>query len=160
MVLNICLGEMNKYFLLTMVAILGTLIYLSCSSLKSKKNYPEDLNISFGNGGGFTGIWKGWTVDSVGNVYSWMGKVQEENARRIGFTDNKVMETLWKEIKEGNLMNIKYQEPGNISKYIKIKANGKINTILWNPYSNGEIIDKLNSVDSILFEKIKPENQR
>jgi hypothetical protein len=143
-----------------MLFVLGDLLYFSCSSVKSKEDYPEDLRISFGSGGGSSGGWSGWIIDSIGNVYSWKGGVQEENTKFIYSLNKKIMGNLWKEITDINLMGIKYQEPGNFSKYIKIKANGKTNTILWNPYSKDEIINKLNALDSILFEKIKPENQR
>ncbi len=143
-----------------MLFILGDLLYLSCLSVRGKKDYPEDLKISFGSGGGSSGEWSGWTIDSIGNVYSWKGGVQEENTKLIYSLNKRIMENLWKEIADSNLMDIKYGKPGNFSKYIKIKANGKTNTILWNPHSNDNIINKLNSVDSILFEKIRPENQK
>jgi hypothetical protein len=92
---------------------------------------PGDLRIVFGEGGGFAGRWKGYTITGDGSVVGWAGAMAEENPRSAArLTSNRIQE-LWNSINEARYFDRVSDETGNMTMFIVITAKGKLHRISW-----------------------------
>lgn len=140
---------MKLFFKITM--LLTTLIIMNnCKSAAPNENpVPHDFLISFGSGGGFTGMWHGYLIDSTDSIFKWEGRFQEQKITRHveEKEDVKVSTELKKDIfdrvKLLRLIEIQKEEPSNMTNYIRIRYNSKENVILWNPFAKDELSVKL-----------------
>lgn len=140
---------------ITYLALLIPIVIMGCCSTKCGCKLTE-FHISWGEGGGATGRWSGYTIDSKKKeLTKWSGLVKEENAKHQKKLCKSKLKTIFKEIEKNDLINIKYQEPANMSHYIKITTAGKTNVILWNPNLETEITTKLNNLYSFLNKYTK-----
>src|SRR5262247_1248393 len=62
------------------------LLFAACSkenksAAQGAEALPSDFRFAFGQGGGFTGMWQGYTIDSSGAIYAWQGKMPGENLK-------------------------------------------------------------------------------
>ena len=131
----------NLYCLFFVLAIF---MIAGCKSAMPKTvDIPGDFEISFGSGGGFTGMWFGKMFDSSGVYYEWEGRIQEQKLTPQGKVNQEKLGEIFCKVKNMNLMEISKQETSNMTNYLRIKFNGKENAILWNPFARDEISTQL-----------------
>lgn len=86
--------------------------------------------ISFGNGGGFTGQVKTYTLTTDDKIL--------DNGTEIKKIDSKKTLELYTKAKK--LEGYSFNTPENMYYFIEIKTNGKVNRIVWG--SNSTTVDK------------------
>jgi len=125
-----------------LVLLIPLMIVAGCSSKCGK---TVEYQIAWGEGGGAVGRWSGYTIDSkTKEISQWSGKLQEQSPTLLKKICKSNLKKIYNEIELKDLININYQEPANISHYIKITTSGKSNVIIWNPNLPNEITIKLN----------------
>jgi len=121
------------------------ILVISCHSSDSRKEQsatpstqkattspvPGDLRIVFGDGGGFAGRWKGYTVTGNGSVVSWEGRMAEENPKPAARLSSNRIQELWNSVKEARYFERVSDETGNMTMFMVITANGKLHRISW-----------------------------
>jgi hypothetical protein len=128
---------------ITYLALLIPIFLIGCCSSKCGK--IAEFQISWGEGGGATGRWTGYTVDSKSKeLTKWSGMIQEQNPTYIKKMCKHKLKKISEEIELKDLLNTNYQEPANMSHYIKITTTDKTNVIIWNPNLQTELTTKLN----------------
>jgi hypothetical protein len=131
-------------FLLTFIFI----IFMGC---KSCDNYPKDFFISVGSGGGATGMWSGYLLDSNGTVFKWQGRQQDENPMEYQKLPKDGIKSIWTNIKQMNLIETLFKEPSNMSKSISFGYDGKKNTIIWGNNPTDSMAIKFNKLYDFIF---------
>ncbi|MGH7496739.1 MAG: hypothetical protein ACREOO_30680 [bacterium] len=125
----------------TLLCSMGAALFLLFSSC-SKENksaaqgadkLPSDFRLVFGEGGGFTGMWQGYTIDSSGAIYSWQGKLAGENPRSAGKLSATQIKALWQEIQKADLLGQELNERGNMTSIMRVTANGVTKELAWIP---------------------------
>jgi hypothetical protein len=124
------------------------LILLGCKSVNVE--IPKNYNILIGSGGGSTGLWEGYIIQSDTQILSWKGRKAGDNPTFLKNYTNEFPKKIWEIVQKDSLSNVKYQNPGNLSYIIKISVNDSINTIIWDPFLKNDTINKLNAS----YEKI------
>jgi hypothetical protein len=128
---------------ITYLALLIPIILIGCCSSKCGK--LKEFQISWGEGGGATGRWTGYTIDSkTKEISKWSAMIQEQNPSHLKKICKSDLKKIFEEIELKDLVNTNYQEPANMSHYFKITSSGKSNVILWNPNLQNELTTKLN----------------
>lgn len=93
----------------------------ACGSGKNLNN-TSVIEINFGNGGGFTGEVKTYTLKISGELL--------ENNIEINQLSKKQVNNLFKSAE--NLKDYKFREPNNTYSFIEIKLKDSSNYIVWN----------------------------
>ena len=125
-------------------------VLFSCSTMQ-KSIEMHFIKIIIGSGGGASGLQNGYTIDSTGNLYSWKGRIMEENLKHIGSISKDTLSNIWELIQTNKLMELEYQFPHNNSIFIKIESINKKNYIVWNPDEKNDTTKLTNEV----FNEIK-----
>jgi len=86
---------------------------------------PEDFKITFGEGGGFTGRWKGYTIAADGSVSAWQGRVAAQGAKPVGSLSAEQCATIWQNLNKSGFLDIEASEAGNMTRIIHVFANGR-----------------------------------
>ncbi len=121
--------------IITFVALLCFLT--SCHSKDSTRTdessvpLPHDFRIVIGEGGGFTGLWNGHTVDSTGTVFTWRGAMAEENAKKTGTLSQRRLNELWQSINRERFFEVDTSGTGNMTVLFVITANGRVHRNSW-----------------------------
>jgi|GEM_PF-1596159 len=132
-----------KFLFSTLVIAMFAIILASCCSCN---NIPVNFTVEIGSGGGFTGMWSGFTLEANGQVKSWNGKMQGENPKEYQALKNDKMRQIHGKIKSSKILDLHLQEPGNMTKYLKITLDGKQNILLWDYSRNDSLTKNLNEV--------------
>ncbi|KAA3612345.1 MAG: hypothetical protein DWQ05_20335 [Calditrichaeota bacterium] len=110
-------------------------IFFSCSGGREEKadqpTKPENLSIVFGEGGGITGQWQGYTIGLDGEILKWSGRAAEQNSVSAGKLDEAILADLWSEIQNKKILENSGTAPGNMTRFLKIKTNGETYSISW-----------------------------
>jgi hypothetical protein len=118
----------------------------SCSSgskttLKKSLNSEIDFSIITGSGGGFTGSYEGYFIDSLSNVYKWTGKTFKTAEKVfLGKLNDEQTEMINKAIRENNILNIDMKEHGNVSSYILLENKEAKHSISWSGIEPGKTV--------------------
>jgi hypothetical protein len=126
-----------------LVLLIPLTIIGCCSSICGGK--LTEYQISWGSGGGVTGKWNGYTINSkTKELTKWSGMIQEKNPEHLKKMCTSKLKTIYQEIEKSGVTTTIYQEPGNMSRYIKITTPGFTNTIIWNYNLQSDLATKLN----------------
>lgn len=111
------------------------LLLLSCSSGRSNgtmsDSVPKDFKLSFGEGGGITGRWIGFTIVADGSVLKWDGGRAEENVTARTKLSSEELSTLWQRVKILQHVTDSVLEKGNITYYLRLTANATSREFTW-----------------------------
>jgi hypothetical protein len=115
------------------ILIILCFLTLSCSAQKKPAESAESfVEISFGSGGGFTGLSKNFLLKSNGKVYrSVKDKLVKTN--KISKSDIQRINTL---INDQKFYDINCSEKGNMTYFIEIKSADRNNKVSWTETSN------------------------
>ena len=125
---------MRKIFIL----LSATLFFFNCSPNKNITN-NDSINISFGNGGGFTGIETKYTLKKNGSIIKFVNR----DSTLVKQLDTKELNTIYAEAK--SLKDYKYFKPDNIYQFIEINNN----RIVW-----GFTIENVNPTAVALYKTL------
>jgi len=120
------------------LTVATALLIASCQSsetakpdLYSQTSAPSDFQLVIGEGGGFTGQWNGYIVDSTGTVSSWRGTSPEQNVKRTAKLARKQLDKLWQSITNARFFDIDTTGTGNMTVAMQVTANGTVHRTSW-----------------------------
>lgn len=111
---------------------------------------PDSLSVIFGQGGGFAGLWNGYTVQPDGLVLKWQGYVAENNAQAYGRLDTAGMQTLWHALSEADIMHAESQPIGNVTAYVRVTADTATHRVSWRPRPVG--VEGATKLDTLMHK--------
>lgn len=145
------MNKMKKYFPTLLILILGILFLFSCNSAKKINPYQyKNPKITFGSGGGFTGVESSYTLLDNGQLFQLTKMGQEFN--RLNKIDKNKVTQIFETCKLFKLEEIKLNNPGNMYHYLDISIEGKQNRIVW---GNGSVDEKIKVLHQILMSFVK-----
>lgn len=126
------------------------LLYAGCSNKDAAKNSQimPCYTITYGSGGGVTGLYDGYYIDSLGTVSSWSGRTFATSEKKtLGRLTEKEISEMTSAIKDNHLLDISHRQNGNITTYfIFRKTGGEQTTISWPGFApDKKISEELNS---------------
>ena len=121
----------------------------SCSTTQ------KSINLSFseftiGSGGGATGLFSGFTIDSLGKLYKWDGRKLKENLTELKTLQADSAMLIEDIIIKSKLIDLNFQKPDNFYRFFQIKTPTKENYIVWGSSSDSDSSKNLNEI----YEKI------
>lgn len=114
-----------------------SLSVLGCCGFKSSTctsggQSEEAFQVVIGNGGGFTGLYTGYRIDSNGAVRRWSGfSGKVDSLRAIGKLSGKEMARLKASVKAIDFMSIPTGEPGNITSFVEARIDSVSHRAAW-----------------------------
>jgi hypothetical protein len=128
-----------RFFLLSSILTIGTgLLFVSCQSSETTKpdfytqtSAPSDFQLMIGEGGGFTGQWNGYVVDSTGTVSTWRGSSPDQNVKRTVKLARQQFDRLWRTIANARFFDIDTIGTGNMTVAMQVTANGTVHRASW-----------------------------
>ena len=112
-------------------------LLVACSSAKEGNSsqqspLPGDFFIEVGEGGGFTGLWQGYSVDSTGAVQELSGRTLGAARAPVGTLSADSLRSLWRHITEsGILSEAPSLAAGNMTRTLTITAHGATTRYSW-----------------------------
>ena len=92
-----------------------------------------DFVLSLGTGGGFTGRWDGYRIQSDGSVWSWTGVGIPTDSSRIGTLPADSIAALSRMIDESGFYADSTHQPGNVTAFLEISSGNRSNRVTWIP---------------------------
>jgi hypothetical protein len=92
---------------------------------------PADFMMTFGQGGGFAGLWSGYVIHADGAVQAWQGPATREDTTAAGTLRPEEIAALWEEVQELDYFSQDAQEAGNMTSFIEITADGTTHRTSW-----------------------------
>jgi hypothetical protein len=125
--------------ILVLVLTIATGLSLtSCGSSEATKpdvysltSVPNDFQLVIGEGGGFTGQWSGYVVDSAGAIFSWRGTSPEQNVKRTTKLTRPQFDKLWQMIANAHFFDIDTTGTGNMTVAMQVTAGGTVHRTSW-----------------------------
>lgn len=107
---------------------------MSPSTHNGSPAIPADLQIVLGEGGGFSGLWTGYSIQASDTVFEWKGKSFGENPVFAGMLPHDSLSVLW-QLARGLRLS---ERPSNVvhANYVealKIFVNGSEHMFTWEP---------------------------
>ena len=99
---------------------------------------PSDFTVRFGQGGGFSGRWQGYTVRPDGAVARWNGPTAGANEEPAGQLSAAQMQALWQRVEAADFFAQDAREVGNMTAFIEVEAEGRTHRASWIPRVLGE----------------------
>ena len=131
---------MLRPFLMMCCTFVGAILLFQLGACSSAKNtpdplvdVPENFRVVFGQGGGFAGLWEGFTVQPDGSVLEWQGRYQEDGAKPSGQLDAEQIGLLWQCVEEHDFFTQEQDDRGNMTGHIRIFANADTHQVFWRP---------------------------
>lgn len=90
------------------------------------------FRIVFGEGGGISGAWTGYTIAGNGAVSSWTGRGAHENEREAGRLPSDTMCVLW-DAARSLAAQPQIDSSGSIVRYLSVTAGDSTRTYTWRP---------------------------
>ncbi len=124
------------------------LVLFCCKSIPFNPESAQQNFVAIGNGGGITGIETRYFFTVSGEVFVQNGF--DTVSQRLPSIDRKLVSQAINTIEKLDLINYRYQKPGNVYKFLEIKLNGQENRIVW-----GSISDEVSPVSVSLYQILK-----
>lgn len=117
-----------------LLSSLFLLFIAACSSQKyTPANYP-DAQIRFGSGGGVAGIETAYCLLDNGRMF--MSEDANEDFQKYKKVSKKTYEALFERAEELGLGKMKFQQPGNLYRFIETGNTMKRNRVSWGTGNN------------------------
>lgn len=92
---------------------------------------PTDFSMSFGKGGGFTGLWEGYRIEADGTVQRWQGRGIDQNLTPAGKLSAAQLDSVWQRLRTTDFFAMKNRGSGNMTGYIAVMADSAAHTVRW-----------------------------
>ena len=123
-------------------------VLFCCKSMPfNPKSVQQDF-VAIGEGGGITGIETRYFFTISGEVFVQIGL--DTVSQKLPSIDRKLVSQTISTIEKLDLINYRYQKPGNVYKFLEIKLNGQENRIVW-----GSVNDDVSPVSVSLYQILK-----
>lgn len=126
---------MNRLLTAVPMGILLGLLLGSCSTSGSGSataGIPADLRIMLGEGGGFSGLWSGFTLTSGDSVFRWTGRLPGDNLVAVGSVPHDSLLALWRSIDASSLLDsVSTETQANLVHLVAIRAQGRERSFTW-----------------------------
>lgn len=123
-------------------------VLLSCKSIPFNPESAQQNFVAIGEGGGITGIETRYFFTISGEVFAQIGL--DTVSQQLPSIDRKLVAQTISTIEKLDLINYRYQKPGNVYKFLEIKLNGQENRIVW-----GSMEDEVSPVSISLYQILK-----
>ncbi len=120
----------NKFYLVT----LFTFMIFSCKSPIVNFQDYDDVLLTVGSGGGFTGIYNEYSLLKSGEVYKWNSASNKRTY--VGKLKQNVTRQFFNNYKTLNFEKKKINNPGNLNYYIKFDNSINEHKLLWSGRAN------------------------
>jgi hypothetical protein len=129
---------LSSNILISILTIGIGVLLAACQSSETSKpdiyfqtSAPRDFQLVIGEGGGFTGQWNGFVVDSTGTVSSWRGTTPEQNVKHTTKLARAQFDKLWQMIVNARYFEIDTSGTGNMTVAMQVTANGTVHRTSW-----------------------------
>jgi len=123
----------NSSYGALIIAFIILLAFILLFSCKTSDKIPDDYQkrmVYFGGGGGFTGQSYEFCLLENGSLFN-INEAKKEHTYRMKIKKKQSKE-IFKKIDQLALLNLDYNEPGNMYKFIKIEKDGQEPTkLVW-----------------------------
>ena len=123
----------NSSYGALIIAFIILLAFILLNSCKTSDKIPDDYQkrmVHFGGGGGFTGQSNEFCLLENGSLFN-INKAKKEHTYKMKLKKKQSQE-IFKKIDQLALLNLDYNEPGNMYKFIKIEEDGQEPTkLVW-----------------------------
>ncbi len=89
--------------------------------------------MTLGQGGGFAGLWSGFTIEADGSIVEWSGPVAESNTRPAGTLTPEQAAAVWRDVIQTDFFSQKIDERGEMTAFLKIYADSIEHRVSWIP---------------------------
>ena len=117
------------------------LILFGCKTTKFVDSCISE--IGFGSGGGVTGQYIEYTLNSRGELFKYNKSTRKDDLLKN--IDLVKTNEIFKKVDNDNLMNYKFNFPGNMNRYIEIRTKGGTNKITWS-ISDKSLLESIKSI--------------
>jgi len=115
--------------------LLALLVTLGCAGSGRQTESPmgsTGYELRFGEGGGITGLWTGYTVEADGRLTRWEGRSAGANPEAVGTVDAASRAAFWSAVTEGGILDADRDESGNLTRMITVVESGEDpHTVKW-----------------------------
>jgi hypothetical protein len=112
---------------------------------------PDGFSVMFGAGGGFAGLWNGYTVQADGSVLQWKGRYAEERTAPAGELSPEQMQILWTCLDKHQFFAQDLQDYGNQTAVIRVTTAVDTHRVAWRPVVR-ESKEAWTPLDSLYFQ--------
>lgn len=118
-----------KFTIIALSLCLITVLLFSCKTKQYTLEEYADPQITFGSGGGFTGMYKHYTLFKNGQLFKKEGKEEQFTAMKAA--DRNQVTQVFKNYQVLNLAEVEIDEPGNMTYYIAYKDKEGEHKMTW-----------------------------
>jgi len=113
---------------------------LSCATQKNRPDSVRGITeISFGKGGGFTGMTEEYLITGDAEVF----KIENGERTKINEVTKPVIRDISKQIKDLKFKDLKMSERGNVTYFIEVSANKYKNRVTWSDLTDKPEVKEL-----------------
>jgi len=116
-------------------ASIGALVLLAvvigCGGSDDAPPRPDSLQVSFGQGGGVTGHWRGFTIHPDGSLDEWGAPGAEDDTVQVGIVREPGREAMWKAIQRSGFLETTSDERANMTRTIQVVVDGAVHRAWW-----------------------------
>jgi hypothetical protein len=105
------------------------ILFNSCMSQNSLFESKKNIQIIFGSGGGFTGKIMEYTLHENGDIF--LNNTLKNNNNKIKTLSGVETKEVFSKLKSIDLNNIKFNHPGNMYYFIKVKSKKSLHEVIW-----------------------------
>ncbi len=124
---------MRSALLLTVLSFIA-----GCTSSKDVAvlHVPADFRVAIAEGGGFTGLWQGYSVRADGSVEEWSGPAGRTATTHLGTLSAGAVGQLWNAFRADTLLQgHEFEESGDLTRTLEITADQQTLHHRWIPRS-------------------------
>ncbi len=89
-------------------------------------------NIVIGAGGGFTGIYSGYYIDTLGNISSWEGRIfSDTSLKHITTLSREQLDKIDEALLDNDILGTNYKNSGNTSSFFQLSKNNFKHSVSW-----------------------------
>lgn len=134
-----------KFFDFIAISIILLTLMGSCSTIdqsqKQTTTQKAKYNFVIGTGGGFTGIYNGYYIDTIGNISSWEGRVfTDTNLKYITTLSREQLDKISELVLDNDVQRTNYKNSGNISSFIQLSYNNFKHSVSWSGFEPDESV--------------------
>lgn len=111
------------------IFLLSAMLFNACGVFSPHGDDKNNEQIIFGNGGGFTGKINEYTLNRNGDLF--LNNTLKGQINKIKTLGRSETEDVFSRLSSIDFVNFKFDHPGNIYYFVKLKTNTSIYGITW-----------------------------
>lgn len=133
---------MNSFAKSFLLLLAFSQIFVCCSTAKNSSNTISKqekiinsnpkFSIIIASGGGFTGTYEGYFIDTLNNVYKWEGRTFNNSEKSLlGEITKEQAQIIVQNLFDNKILSTSFKSHGNITSYISIKGEVLEHSVSW-----------------------------